>query len=136
MSHYCEMNVELNDPDCLVKALESLGFLGKVEVHQIAQSLYGYRGDVRQQKAHIIIRRKYVGSSSNDIGFERQLDGTYKAYISEYDRNSLGYNDKWLKKLKQAYTVEKTTKEAKKQGWSITKTKDSSGKVRLVLVKA
>ena len=39
------------------------------EVHIEPQHLQGYQGDNRAQKAHIIVRRKYVGGSSNDLGF-------------------------------------------------------------------
>jgi hypothetical protein len=135
MSLYLEMVTEFSDVDCLKRALEELGFKGHVEVHQTAQNLYGYHGDVRSQKAHVIIRRQFIGGSSNDIGFEKQLNGTYKAIISEYDEKC-GYNSKWLGKLKQAYTVEKIAKEAVRSGRTITKTKDKSGKIRMVLVKA
>lgn len=135
MSLYLEMTTEFSDVECLKKALEELGFKGKVEVHQTAQNLYGYHGDIRPQKAHVIIRRQYVGGASNDLGFERQVNGTYKAIISEYDEKC-GYNGKWLGKLKQAYTVEKIAKEAVRSGRTVHKTKDANGKVRLVLVKA
>lgn len=136
MSHYTAIQTEINDVDCLKKALEAMGFMGKVEVYETAQPLYGYRGDVRAQKAHVIVRRKYVGAQSNDIGFERQPDGTYKAHISEYDRNSLRYNEEWIGRVKQNYTAEKITKEARRQGYSITKAKAENGKLRMVLVKA
>ncbi len=102
MSHYSEFTINMTDQESLVAALESMGFQGKVEVHQNAQPLYGYQGDARNQKAHIIIRRKYVGSASNDIGFERQSDGTYKAWISDYDKSR--YNNNWLGKLTTKYT--------------------------------
>lgn len=102
MSHFSEFTTNMNDEEALVGALEAMGFRGKIEKHQIAQPLYGYQGDVRPQKAHIIIRRKYVGSASNDIGFEKQADGTYKAHISDYDKNK--YNQKWLDTLQTKYT--------------------------------
>jgi len=135
MSLYLEMNTEFSDVDSLKKALEQMGFMGHVEVHQTAQILYGYHGDARAQKAHVIIRRQYVGGSANDIGFEKQLNGTYKAHISEFDKGR-GYNEKWLGKLKQAYTCEKIAKEAIRSGRTVTKTKTADGKMRLVLVKA
>jgi hypothetical protein len=125
MSHYTEMVTEFTDVDCLVKALEELNpkWKGIIEVHQTAQPLYGYRGDVRPQKAHVIIRKRFVGGVSNDIGFERQADGTYKAIISEYDSSSLRYNDEWLGKLKQGYSVEKIVKTIRNRGKYCTKSK-------------
>ena len=102
MSHFSEFITNMNDEESLVQALESMGFQGKIERYQIAQPLYGYMGDVRQQKAHIIIRRKYVGQASNDIGFEKQANGTYKAHISDYDKKK--YNQQWLDTLQTKYT--------------------------------
>ena len=56
----------------------------QIEVHDQPVALYGYQGDVRPQKAHIVIRRQHVGSGANDVGWERQADGTYRARISEF----------------------------------------------------
>jgi hypothetical protein len=52
MSHFSEVRVEITDEGCLLAALGRLGFAGKVEVHKEAHPLYGYQGDVREQKAH------------------------------------------------------------------------------------
>jgi hypothetical protein len=137
MSHFSEIHVEFTDLDCLLRALEAIKpeWKGHIEVHETAQNLKGYMGDTRPQKAHVIIRKQYVGRASNDIGFERQADGTYKAYISEYDQGTLKYNKDWLGRLKQAYGAEKVVKEAIKGGYKVTKT--ATGKnIRLVLVKA
>ena len=132
VSHYSEVAIEMADQACLVAALGRLGFQGKVEVHSEAQSLCGYRGDVRPQKAHIIIRRQYVGSAANDLGFERQADGKYRAFISDFDRSDNGYNDAWLGRLKQAYGVEKARLEARKKGYLVTEKKLDDGRIRLV----
>lgn len=132
MSHYTEMEVEITDEECLIKALESMGFQGKVERYQVATNLYGYQGDVRSQKAHVVIRRKHVGSAANDIGFERRL-GKFVAHISEYDRCK--YNEAWIGKLKQAYAVEVAIKGARSQGWIAKKYKLNNGDTQVVLVK-
>ena len=113
-------------------ALERLGFKGKVEVHQEAKSLYGYQGDQREQQGHIIIRRQHVGLAANDIGFQRQSDGAYRAWISDFDRKENGYNESWLGRLKQAYGVEKAKAEAKKKGYRVTEQKQDDGRIRLV----
>src|SRR3974390_2375004 len=96
MSHYSEVQIEFTDEGCLVAALSHLGFEGKVEVHKTPQSLYGYQGDVRAQKAHLIIRREHVGRAANDLGFERQADGKYRVWVSEYDQKYNKYDDVWL----------------------------------------
>ncbi len=132
MSHYSEVQIEFRDGAALVAALNRLGFQGKLEVHQEAKALYGYQGDRREQQAHIIIRRQHVGQAANDIGFQRHSDGTYRVWISEFDRNHNGYNDSWLGQLKQAYGVEKAKAEAKKKGYRVTEQKQDDGRIRLV----
>jgi hypothetical protein len=133
MSHYSEVMIELTDEGCLVAALSRLGFAGKVEIHKEAQVLYGYKGDARSERANIIIRREHVGPAANDLGFERQADGRFRVWVSEYDQSRNGYNDAWMGRLKQAYGVEKARLEAKKRGYRVSEQKLDDGRVRLVL---
>ncbi|MDD2903886.1 MAG: DUF1257 domain-containing protein [Syntrophales bacterium] len=132
MSHYSEVQIEMRDGAALVAALNRLGFKGKVEVHREAQPLYGYQGDVRAQKAHIIIRQQHVGPAANDLGFERQPDGKYRVWVSDYDKRYNKYDDAWLGKLKQAYGVEKARAEARKKGYRVSEQKLDDGRIRLV----
>jgi len=88
-------------------------------------------GDVRPQKAHIIMRREHVGQAANDLGFERQANGKYRAWVSEFDQRH-GYGDAWMGKLKQAYGVEKARVEAKKKGYRVSEQKLDDGRIRLV----
>jgi hypothetical protein len=132
MSHYSQVQIEFRDELALIAALERMGFKGKVEVHQTPQPLFGYQGDVRPQKAHIIIRREHVGQAANDLGFERQPDGRYRAWVSDYDQTYNSYNAVWLGRLKQAYGVEKARAEAKKKGYRVSEQKLQDGRIRLV----
>lgn len=100
MSHYSRVRTTLRDAGLLAAALRELGF-GTVEVHDVPQPLHGYLGDVREQRAEVIVRREHVGRSSNDIGFARQPDGTFEAVISDYDR--IHYDAGWLTRLTQSY---------------------------------
>jgi len=131
MSHYSEVTIEMSDTACLVAALGRLGFAGKMEVHPERQALYGYLGDARVQKAHVIIRRQHVQIGANDIGFECQANGKYRAWVSEFDQRQ-GYGDAWMGKLKQAYGVEKARVEAKKKGYRVSEQKLDDGRIRLV----
>jgi hypothetical protein len=133
MSHYSEVAIELTDEGCLVAALSRLGFKGKMEVHWEAEPLYGYQGDARAQKAHIIIRQQHVGRAANDLGFERQADGKYRVWVSEYDQKYNKYDSAWMGKLKQAYGVEKARAEAKKKGYRVSEKKLDDGRIQLVL---
>jgi hypothetical protein len=86
MSHFTSIRTQIKNREALVQALNDIGFKN-LEIHEIPQNLYGYQGDIRQQSAEVIIRRQYIGTSSNDIGFKKQADGQFEAVISEYDRN-------------------------------------------------
>jgi predicted DNA-binding WGR domain protein len=123
MSHNIAIKTAIKDGKCLVRALERLGFKGQVEVHEFPQHLYGYQGDMRKEKAHVIVRRKHVGSSSNDIGFEN-VGGFYTAYISEFDEGTGTYsgrhdtarcNKVWQNKLLVHYGVEVAKLECEKK---------------------
>ena len=74
-----------------------------------------------------------VGTAANDIGFERQPNGSYWVWISEFDESHNKYNEAWLGKLKQAYGIEKVRKEAKKRGYRLSEEKQDDGRVRLVM---
>jgi len=123
MSHFVNVKTQMKNLEALVSALARNGFsTSKVEVHDTPQNLYGYQGDVRAQKAHVIIRRRYIGSSSNDIGFEN-IDGTYVAHISEFDSGTGTYasnhssarcNQEWQNKLGTYYGIEAAKLECKK----------------------
>ena len=128
MSHFVKVVTAIKDQKALVLALGRLGFEGKVEIYSEAQSLIGYKGDKREQKAHVILRRKHVGSASNDIGFER-INGVYIAHISEYDHGS--YGEAWQKKLFTYYGVEKAKLTFKSQGYAYEEDQDSEGRIRV-----
>lgn len=135
ISHYAVVETQLKDRDALLAALQEMNthWLGNVEVHEDAVSLYGYHGDVRPEKAHLVIRRQHVSGSSNDIGFVRGANGNYGAIISDFDR-SIGYNEAWLKRLTQAYAKNVVRKEASRQGYRITgETKREDGSIRMVI---
>lgn len=130
MSEYTTVELEINDPECLKSSLTEMGYV--FEEHEVAQNLHGYMGDRRQQKAHVIIRKQYVGSASNDVGFLRKEDGTYELIISEYDR---GYGKKssknFLHALKQVYATHKIKKKAKALGYTIKSQKSVEGKIKI-----
>ena len=78
MSHFVECQTKFRDPEALVAALIECGFQeDQIEVHAEAVPLYGYQGDVRPQKAHVVVRREHVGTAANDVGWQRVPDGTW-----------------------------------------------------------
>ena len=135
MSAYSTNKTIFKDKDCLLKALAEMGFdSSKVEVHDTATNLVGYHGDKRADVAEIIIRRRYVGSMSNDIGFKKNTDGTYEAIISEYD--SSRYSSAWLGKLSAAYARNGILERAKRLGLRPAGTIKKDGKTQLAFVRA
>ncbi|HBL10385.1 MAG TPA: hypothetical protein DD379_03040 [Cyanobacteria bacterium UBA11162] len=133
MSHFTSIKTQIKNVDALVKALADVGF-NQVELHENDQHLYGYRGDVRPETAEVIIRRNYIGSASNDIGFKRQEDGAFKAIISEYDRNK--YSQDWLNSLTQRYGYHTLMATAPSEGFTIEEEETlGDGTIRVVVAK-
>lgn len=116
MSHFTTIKTTFVATGSLLKALADAGFK-EVEVHDAAQPLYGYQGDVRADRAEIIIRRRFIGTASNDIGFKRQADGTFTAIISEFDRRR--YSVEWLNSLRQRYAYHVVKEQLDQQGFAL-----------------
>lgn len=133
MSHFTCIRTQIKNQNALLKALADVGFK-EVEVHETAQHLYGYQGDLRSQTAEVIIRRQYIGSASNDIGFKRQENGQFEAIISEYDRNK--YSQEWLNGLTQRYGYHMLMETAPEQGFSIEEEETlEDGTIRVVVAR-
>ena len=131
MSHFTVLKTQITEVGALVKALADVGF-DQVEVHKTSQPLYGYQGDVRPQTAEVIIRRKFIGRLSNDIGFKRRADSTLEAIISEYDRRK--YSQGWLNHLTQRYAYHVAKDKLEEQGFSlITEETQEDERIHLVL---
>lgn len=131
MSHFSRLRTRIADQSALLKALGDVGFK-KVEAHQEAQHLYGYRGDVRAQTAEVIVRRKYIGRASNDIGFKKGDDGVYHAIISDFDKRT--YSQAWLNRLTQRYAYHVTRAKLEEQGFTLVNEEAKQGEpIHLVL---
>lgn len=133
MSRYCKVNTQFTDPNALIDALVETGdwSIENIERHTVAQSLTGYHGDTRQEKAHIIIRRKFVGNASNDIGFAVGSDGNYVAMISEFD--SRKYGEQWIGKLKGNYAFHVVRNEMETRGRTVSRERCPNGRQRLIV---
>jgi hypothetical protein len=131
MSHFTSIATKIVSAKHLVLALNDLGFQ-TVEVHANPEPLIGYRGDTRAQKAHVIIRRQYIGLISNDIGFAQNAQGTFDAVISDYDRNT--YDHAWLQKLTQRYAYKVSRDMLDQQRFSLVEEKaEKDGTIRLTV---
>jgi hypothetical protein len=97
------------DRECLVQALSECGY-GTVEEGE-SLSLYGYQGDRRPETAQIVVRRKFIGSASNDLGFQK-TDAGYVPVISEYDERYM-MQGKFLTNLRTNYNLKSAEKLAR-----------------------
>jgi hypothetical protein len=87
---------------------------------------------VRPQTAEIIVRRRFIGEASNDIGFKPNVDGTFDAIISEFDL--LSYGNSWLDALRQRYTYSVARQKLEEQGFHlVTEETDTEQRVHLVM---
>lgn len=116
MSHYSKIKTKIVERDALCAALKELGY-HNIEVHEQAQGLYGYKGDLRPEKAEVIVRRKFIGMASNDIGFKLGADGSWEAIISEYDQGVLGRD--WVNKVSQKYAEHAILPKLEAQGFVV-----------------
>jgi hypothetical protein len=92
--------IVFKDRRLLLAALADLGY-AEVEEGE-ALPLYGYAGDRRPETAELVVRRRSLGSASNDLGFAR-TPGGFVPIISEYDRRVL-HGGHVLTKLRTAYS--------------------------------
>ena len=97
------------DRQCLLEALFDCGY-GEVEEGE-ALSLYGYRGDRRPETAQIVVRRKFIGAASNDLGFQK-TDAGYVPVISEFDQKTM-MQGKFLTNLRTSYNIKSAEKLAR-----------------------
>lgn len=133
MSRYCTVRTEFKDGAALVSALIETGSwtAEQIEIHHDPQHLFGYRGKRRTEKAHIIIRRQHVGTSSNDLGFVKKEDGTYEAIISEYDARK--YGKLWMGQLTGNYAYHKVRREQESRGRNVSRERLTNGRQRVVV---
>ena len=126
MSHMSLVKLKLTKKSCIIKALKALGF----QDHMIEEakpgeklSIKGYGGDIRSQKCDLRIKgsgwagQNYVGGASNDLGFEKQADGTYAFHVSEYDQGK--YGTTWQDKFQRIYGKEVVGEVAVDQGFFV-----------------
>jgi hypothetical protein len=97
--HLLYESIVFKDRHLLLAALADLGYTDVEEGEALA--LYGYQGDRRPETAEVVVRRRHLGSLSNDLGF-RRTDRGYVPVISDYDQRTL-LGGRFLPKLRTAY---------------------------------
>lgn len=113
MSHFTVVVTVLRNVGTLLTVLQDLGY--EVETGN-ELPLYGWKGDVREETADLVISRDQLASSSNDIGFALQEDGTYSVIISEYDARVL---PGFVGKVTRQYAYQTIVEQAAASGFNI-----------------
>jgi len=113
--------------------------LGIKDRNILMQTLEEMLNDNRKQKAHIVIPKEQISSSSNDIGFEWiNQKKEYKIWISDYDEKAKIVNNKISKeKLKKLYKknhlLTKLKKSKNYKRIKSTKVEENEGKIKIKL---
>jgi hypothetical protein len=90
--------------ELLLAALAELGYAGeRIELGEDL-ALHGYTGDVRPERADLVIRRRWLHSASNDVGFQRTAAG-YVPVVSEWDAGYLRrrHGEEFVVAVRKAY---------------------------------
>lgn len=132
MSHYANIKVsyQARNEASLVAALKTMFGASNVEVHEEPQMLLMYTGRQSNNKANIIVRKEHLAKwGTNDMGFLRQEDGTYKTFIDE-----AGFNKEKQNKLNQEYSTSVAMKNLVSKGYKVTRVDNKDGTVDLKAV--
>lgn len=136
MSHYAEMKCQAlvrNEKD-LVASLEEFFGKGNVEVHAEAVSIGGYDSAARKT-AHVVVRKDIIqaqkgGRAWNDLGYERQQDGTYKLHVDPVDFPTTSQQ-----KVSMDYAERVANRQLKAKGYSVKRHLNQDGTIKLVATK-
>jgi hypothetical protein len=119
------MKSQFKRKSSLVSALQKMDngrYKDCVEVYEEKQLLHGYdESGANARKSEIIIRRKNIPGSWNDMGFSLQADGTYSIECSDTAQS-------WLDKLTQTYSTEVIREVSEEQGFNF-ETREENGEI-------
>lgn len=127
MSHYVTVSTQYKDQGSLVAALEELFGAGKVLVHQTPVEINGWNG-TKGEACHVVVPVSAQKDGLGDIGYRRNLDGTFSQFVDHVDSVK-------LVQLPQRYARAVTIKQARLSGYTVAEEKANDGTVRLSLSK-
>ncbi len=96
MARYRKIRTDVRSERDLARALAEMGF-EHVEVHADARPLDDWIGRPTDVLANVIVRRKDLGASSDDLGFVRNADGTFDLVLS--DIHLFKFDRKWIEEV-------------------------------------
>lgn len=114
MSAYKKITCSFKNKNILIDCLKNVDY--SPAVYEEKHNLYGYRGDVRDEMAEIIVPKNQISKASNDLGFayDEEKD-EYHMICSDYDL-SIGVGDK----VKQSYAITALKSALKKYKFNIS----------------
>jgi hypothetical protein len=117
MSAYKKIKCNFVNKDSLIKALKVIG-LNPICLEE-AQSLRGYKNDIRSEKAEIIVPKEQLNELftglSNDLGFKwNEAENKYDMICSDYDKAN-----KMDERVIQAYAKTVLEEALEEQGYKI-----------------
>lgn len=132
MSSFRSQETSINDQQCLVDTLKTMGF--KPEVNEEKKSVRGHGSESR--KAEIILKKEDL-KEGGDVGFAKGKDGNFSIVTDTYVMRN-GFNlEKFSKTLKQSYAETKIRKVAGTNGLTfLRKIPKENGSYALQFVKA
>ena len=136
MSMYVKVETQFRDIPALLVALSDLcpKWAPYLLWSDESRPMYGYHGDLRPERANIVIPRSVVGGASNDIGFAKDENGQIVATISEYDQRSGGYGQPWMVSLKKQYAYRVVQRDQSRRGRTVRMERCAkTGKDQLVI---
>jgi hypothetical protein len=136
MSHLTELKPKFlqKSETELINSLRQVFGENSVEVHDTPVRMEGYDRSAAK-KAHIVVRKDAVKKTFhnygwNDIGYERQEDGTYNLYADPTDFPVESQN-----RIAQDYAERVASKKLKAQGYTLKREVMKDGVVKLVATK-
>ena len=133
MSAYSEFPVrEFKDKELLTAALKAMGYVPTCDA-QLSDYWNEYGG--KAPTVDLLVPKSQLSGTYDDIGFKRNVDGSYSAVIGDMDRRK-GFDNNWLAQLKANYTEAGVIRQAKKIGLIPISRKLVNGKVTLVYQRA
>lgn len=146
MSRYVVGTIAYEDLSLLCETLEDIFGLGsviRVEGGENRMVAHNYQGDSREReigKVAAVVRRDKIGVASNDIAIRKEIDGTYRLIVSEYDQMVLAGRLRVLATRKggpqgvvaQRYGVAQVRKKFKAMGYTLEVKEEVNGVVRVV----
>lgn len=122
MSHFSKIKIDIRDEECLLKALDDLGYR-----YQLGGEIRGFGG--QRMRVDVAIPQE----GGYDIGFIREGE----EFRMVADLWGLEVNkDEFLKQVKQRYAYHVVLKQAKTQGFRIVEEQEcEDGTIRLVCEK-